>query len=31
MEALHDGASSSDSSGAGLILVNPEGRVYTYA
>ncbi|GJR42606.1 reverse transcriptase domain-containing protein [Tanacetum coccineum] len=26
-----DGASRSDDSGAGLILVNPEGREYTYA
>ncbi|GKG42852.1 reverse transcriptase domain-containing protein, partial [Tanacetum coccineum] len=26
-----DGASSSDGSGAGLILINPEGKEYTYA
>jgi hypothetical protein len=26
-----DGASSSDGSGAGLMLVNPEGKEYTYA
>ncbi|GJY12390.1 reverse transcriptase domain-containing protein [Tanacetum coccineum] len=26
-----DGASSSDGSGAGLMLINPEGKEYTYA
>ncbi|GKB28978.1 hypothetical protein Tco_0868379 [Tanacetum coccineum] len=32
MQKLYtDGASSSDSSGAGLMLVSPEGKEYTYA